>query len=391
MRVVRELTAVCLVLSAGCVESPSVALVDASAASESMHPPPRSGGGGQDIDTPCCTQSDPEPDAGTGADCVPHCGPRHELDAGSELALPFVRVAFIGDQAVTEGARAVLSLIEGEGAELVVHAGDFDYRDMPPAFFDQIDSVLDDSVPYIAAVGNHDLQAWEGPYGYQARLAARAAQHPTLECWGDFGVNGACRFMGVTLVLSGVGTLGTGHVEFIDRTFADGLAAARLCVWHKNQRDMQVGSKVDEVGWGAYQACQRAGAFIVTGHAHAYARTYTLGDVGNAALDHGPTGLPDVLDLRPGHTAVTVSALGGHSTRLFNTDHADDPWWANIYTGEWQLVSGALVSQKPFVKFGALFVDFVLSREGGDATGEAHGYFKRVDGVVVDDFELRFR
>jgi len=380
-----------------CTERPSAIEMDASSPPGSSGGGSRSGGGAATSadagDAACCAPTDAGRDSGayTPFDYPRQRGPWHELDAGGDVALPFVRVAFIGDQALTAGAREVLSMIGSEGADLVVHAGDFDYLDMPQAFEHQIDAVLGDGVPYIAAVGNHDVPAWDGPGGYRARLLARAARHPALDCWGDYGVNGACRFHGVLLVISGVGTLGEGHVPFIEGTLADSTAAARVCVWHKNQRDMQVGFKVDEVGWGAYRACQTGGALVVTGHEHAYARTFTLTAVGNVGLQHGAGGIPDILDLRVGRTAVVVSALAGHSTRNFNAALVDNSWWASIYTGGRQVVSGLLVSQDAQTTFGALFIDFVLASDGGEATGEAYGYFRLIDGSTVDRFELRFR
>ena len=38
------------------------------------------------------------------------------------------KVAFIGDQGLHANARAVLNLIKNEGADAVIHSGDFDYH-----------------------------------------------------------------------------------------------------------------------------------------------------------------------------------------------------------------------------------------------------------------------
>ena len=45
-----------------------------------------------------------------------------------------VKVAFIGDQGLGPDATAVLRLIRGEGAEVILHQGDFDYADNPDAW-----------------------------------------------------------------------------------------------------------------------------------------------------------------------------------------------------------------------------------------------------------------
>ena len=77
-------------------------------------------------------------------------------------------------------------------------------------------------------------------------------------------------------VLSGVGTLGSGHVQYMKDALAQSDATWKICAWHKNQQAMQVGGKSDEVGWSAYEACREAGALIATGHEHTYERTKTL-------------------------------------------------------------------------------------------------------------------
>ena len=42
-----------------------------------------------------------------------------------------LRVAFVGDQGLGPNAIAVLELIKDEGAQMVLHQGDFDYKDDP--------------------------------------------------------------------------------------------------------------------------------------------------------------------------------------------------------------------------------------------------------------------
>ncbi len=62
---------------------------------------------------------------------------------GSGLSQP-VTAAFIGDQGSGDGARAVLQLIKAEGADLVLHQGDFDYKDDPDSWDALITNVLVD-------------------------------------------------------------------------------------------------------------------------------------------------------------------------------------------------------------------------------------------------------
>jgi len=80
--------------------------------------------------------------------------------------------------------------------------------------------------------------------------------------------------------------------------------------------------------------------------------------------------------IRPGETLTAVSGLGGRSIR--NQDRClptTPPYgchgeWASIYTSDQRAT------------YGALFIEFHV---GGDPQ-EAHGWFRNIDGVVIDDF-----
>src|SRR5437773_2520954 len=73
---------------------------------------------------------------------------------------PNLKVAIIGDSGNGADFRRVLKLIKSEGAHMVLHQGDFDYADSPGAFFATIDNVLGPDFPYLASVGNHDVESW---------------------------------------------------------------------------------------------------------------------------------------------------------------------------------------------------------------------------------------
>ncbi|MGE5783010.1 MAG: hypothetical protein ACM3ZE_00400, partial [Myxococcales bacterium] len=157
-----------------------------------------------------------------------------------------------------------------------------------------------------------------------------------------------------------------------------------VCLWHKNQNDMQIGTKSDEVGWEAYKECMREGAVIITGHEHSYSRTLALTDVGNAAGGHGKVGSYDTLDLAAGKTLVFVSGLGGKSVRDYDAaSHSDDTWWAAQYAANRWMKSG--VVQNGTGALGALFIRFHVD---GDPK-LARGYFKDVNGRIADEFTIR--
>ena len=86
------------------------------------------------------------------------------------VPMPNLKVAFIGDQGMGRNAKAVLKLIKEEGAHMVIHSGDFDYKDDPLGWDEMITGILGESFPYFASVGNHELAKWEG---YQKVLTDR--------------------------------------------------------------------------------------------------------------------------------------------------------------------------------------------------------------------------
>jgi hypothetical protein len=345
--------------------------------------PPSSGS--FDAGAPTAQRKPPKTnDGSTDSQSPTATGPLAPISVEPEADL---RVAFFGDQSIGPGARSVLQLVAREHAAMIVHAGDLSYGQTDPRGWEaQINEVLGPNFPYLVAIGNHDVDDWPGPAGFGAILQARLERTQGLACNGELGVQSLCRFRGLELVLTGVGVRGTDHEWYLENTLARPGAAVRLCVWHENQHDMQVGSKTDEVGWGAYKICAHHGAAIMTGHEHSYARSYTLSAIGDRAREHGWTGPPDVIELGPDRTVVVVSGLGGHSTRTRTLDHLSDTWWASVYANDYQMQNAQPTGTVPQIQFGALFIDFHVD---GDPR-KARAYFKTVDDQVVDQFELHF-
>lgn len=278
---------------------------------------------------------------------------------------PNFMVAFLGDQGDSEGARAVLRMIKNEGADMVLHQGDFDYEDDPERWDQMINDLLGSNFPYFASIGNHDDDAWPG---YQQKLQARLARIPDATCEGDLGIKSACRYKGLFFVLSGVGVMGSKHDEYIEKQLSDNHAIWRICSWHENQRLMQVDDKKDTVGWGPYEACRKGGAIIATAHSHTYSRTHLMDNFATQSIASTAT----TLRLEKGKTFVFVSGLGGKSIRDQEEALAKNPWWASIYTSN----QGA--------NYGALFC---LFNESG-VENRARCYFKDISGKVPDAFVL---
>jgi hypothetical protein len=278
-------------------------------------------------------------------------------------------VAFIGDQGLGSKARAVLRLIRAEGADLVLHQGDLDYRNDPNAWDLLITEILGADFPVFASVGNHD-KSWYGPNGYQATLQARLNRIADATCSGDLGVRSACTFRGLFFILSGAGTIPNApddpdHVAYVRDQLAQTNAVWRICSWHKNQKLMQVGRKGDEVGWKPYETCREGGAIVATAHEHSYSRTHLMDNFETQSI----ASTSNTLVVEEGKSFVVVSALGGNSIRR---QRRDDPWWASVYTRDQD------------ANFGALFCEFFVDGE----PNRASCFFKDIDGNVPDRFEL---
>ena len=284
-------------------------------------------------------------------------------------------IAFIGDQSLEPDARLVAELIMSEGADAVVHSGDFDYEDNPAAWEDSLNLWFGVSFPYFACIGNHDKTAFRGPGGYQEFLEARLTRLGIA--WdGDLGVKSSLVYQGVTILLTGPGTEGSDHDVYIRDVLASSPARWRVSSWHRNMRLMQVGGKDDDTGWGVYEESRRGGAVVATGHSHTYSRSHLLSNMMSQTIadssdtlrirrDDPATALDD-----EGTSFAFVSGLGGRSIR---DQEIGGPWWASVYTSTQNATYGAL--------FGVFHFDADPNL--------AHFYFKTIDGTVVDDFYVR--
>ena len=287
-----------------------------------------------------------------------------------------VKLAFIGDQGLGSSSRAVLELIKAEGADCVLHQGDFDYRDKPKAWEKQINEVLGPNYPYFAVLGNHDEKRFFGEGGYQSFIAARL-KRLGIKYEGEPGVQFSLTFKTLFFVFSSPGLLGREEgvdSRFIREQFAKSRAPWRFSSWHKNQKEMQAGGKRNGTGWEVYEESRRAGAIIATGHEHSYSRSHLLSNCEKTEVASSSNTLVLAID-RPqspadeGRSFVFVNGLGGKSIRR---QRLDGPWWACIFTKDQGGNHGAL--------FG------VFETVGETLHGEF--YFKTIDGKIIDRFRV---
>lgn len=279
-----------------------------------------------------------------------------------------VTVAFVGDQGHRENAEHLMERVRDGGVDLLVLGGDLGYGDDAEPWLEMMERALGTDFPVISVVGNHELYNWPQ---YRAWLAARIERVPELACDGDVGVRAHCRFRGLSIVQTAPGVHEVPGVDpdndyagYIRDEFADDPSAWRICSFHKNQTDMQIGNKSDATGWGVYEACREAGALVATAHEHSYSRTYLMSDFDALEVAHRD----DHLVLEPGRSFAFVSGLGGHSPR---GQARDGDWWASTYS----LGDGATA--------GALFCTF------SDRSADCR--FEDISGAVPDRFTLESR
>jgi Calcineurin-like phosphoesterase len=302
------------------------------------------------------------------------------VDPGATV--PNLKVAFIGDVGNGGNQRAVLNLIKSEGAQVVLHQGDFDYHSDPVGFWSSVDSILGANFPYFVSVGNHDVDKWPttAKPSYSRMLFDRMARIGVEP--DDLELNQemySLVFKGLKVVFVGEqkGAGDAVYAPYIRNQLKSDDHIWRICSWHRNMNAMQMGAKTDDMGWGVYEACREFGAIIATGHEHSYERTKTLISMSNQTVDPDSPD-PDQLVVAPGKTFAFVSGLGGESIRVQKRCFpATPPYgckgeWAKIYTSD------------QHAQYGALFITFYVN---GDPN-KAHGYFKNINGQIVDEFDI---
>ncbi|AJF61583.1 hypothetical protein QT06_C0001G0748 [archaeon GW2011_AR15] len=302
-----------------------------------------------------------------------------------------IKVAFIANQGIGANAKTLLNFTRQEGAVMIVHAGNLGMGSTPAQWETMINTSLDPGFAYAGVVGASDAADWAN---YRVILDTRNSRIVDMDCEGAFGNKGTCRFQDILLVMSGVGTSfeESGHEEFIAEELAASDKPWNICVFHKSNHDLRVGSKLDAdtLGRKYYQKCLDEGAIIVTGYDGNYARTRTI----TSLPDDGPivtAGEPGQLTLGDGKSFTVVSGLGGNSLGNYSCAlHDSDTWWASIFSNNYHMTNGiqqvksCTTNVVSNFNYGALFITFNV---GGDTT-KAKGEFKTLNGNVVDSFTI---
>lgn len=302
-------------------------------------------------------------------------------------------VDYAGNYCLLESRAAdVFAMVKRNNVDLIVHAGDLDYESAPVTMHNFLSEHLK-GMDFLATKGNHDSNCnegggdahgcrdndnkdswqgglWDGREGYARYLMKH---HPAAaNCYGTYGTDYACDYKGIFIAFSSVGVekpgeeANRGHAEFLRQALARSKAKWKICVWHMTMGAMQVSYKADATGWEVYEICREAGAFIVTGHAHAYSRSYEMKrfageqfnhhhrdlQIGNS--DYGQITLRDGGD-KTGTTGVVVVGTGGYKNepQMKTARH-----WAKIYAQKCKQKECFEADKDSASRFGALICDF---------------------------------
>ena len=272
-------------------------------------------------------------------------------------------------------ARDVFELARGSGAELVIHAGDLDYESSPTSWLRFLtEEAFRPGLGYLASQGNHDVDGWDGvsdlwsgPRGYKTLLSRQIPRGAS--CRGSYGEDYACEYKGVLFVLSSVGSVSPGesanraHYDFVENALRTSDAKWKICVWHMTMNSLQSSYKGDATGFGIYEICRKYGAFIVTGHAHTYSRSYTMKSFGTRVYGFTRQDLQvasydkSVITLKPGEqsgtTGIAVVGIGGYKNEAQQTDSGI---WAKVYSSSCSSSSCEYANDAH--KYGALICEF---------------------------------
>ncbi len=293
-----------------------------------------------------------------------------------------IKLAFTGDQGLTNDTKRALTMIREEGAQALVLLGDFDYQDKPDTWSSMLDTYLGKDFPVVSVMGNHEEKAW---LGYSLVAQKQIEKLPKDMCSfktpADIGLHYSCKLGPVSIVMSAPdinieNAKKVNSAKFMEKELIQFDTTWKLCAWHKPHKDLQLGVQRDNIGWDLYTTCQKAGAYILTGHDHSYARTKTMSDFANkVSLDSASE---DVVLIGNGFSGAIIAGLGGRSIhkRGVNTG----PWWANTYSAENLRIE---TQGRRSNIAGVLFCTFEKGKT------EASCYFKMTDGKVIDVFTLK--
>src|SRR3989344_5168165 len=267
---------------------------------------------------------------------------------------PNFKVAFIGDTGLGNNFTSTLNNIKTEGAQAVMHQGDFDYQYNPAGWWGRIDQILGSNFPYFVSVGNHDSASWN-----------EGCSDPD-GCYAKFQKDRLAR-IGVNI----------DNPDLNDQLYS---------VTYKGLRMVFVGLQGNQLGASTYAP------FIqnqLQSDKHIYERTKTLTNIQALAVDasqhpvvNGVPSNPNSVLVAPGKTFVFVSGSGGQGLR--NQDRCLPTTYPYGGGSGCNYIWASVNTSDQGGDFGALFITFNVDGN----PNKARGYFKENSGRITDQFEI---
>lgn len=311
------------------------------------------------------------------------------------------KIAVMGDSAISDEFVEVLNLIKQEDVDLIVHTGDFSNDDGPAGhpwyneyntWGGRFNKVMGESFAIIGADGNHDDWDDYKPF-FQDRLS-KMGVNEVIDEKGNYTVDyGGVRFV----IIEEPGR----NYAYLQQKLSESDHLFKVCVWHHVVANFQTGLKGNESDFVSYDICRQHGAFVVNGHEHAYARTYTLNKIKENA--HGVEGEANIITVQPqtstqvGKNFMATVGIGGYRPREYKEANNGDYWWSTIYTtNRWCKYTCTLPNfsgqdfsrDMPSTKLyeGALFITFNPSDSSTPTLAQA--YFKDTQNRIIDEFKI---
>jgi len=317
----------------------------------------------------------------------------------------------------------VWKLVRSVSPDLILNGGDFDRVGDSEGWYRMITNGIA-NLPILLEAGNHETfeNYW---LRYQPKVIELVKKNSNAYCdYSDesqIGLNYSCTFKGITTVFvnnnegNPQAWSDDRRATYITNIFSETRSPWKICIWHRPNTEIQLGTKSYNSGWLSYEACRRAGAIIINSDEHMYSRTKTISDFVNLTADPACNQTDNVC-VSPGKTISIVNALGGtHEHRSqwrcrLNDESTDKNGlgtincngkdgrqiWAKSYAnniktykdkqgsnwGERNSInySDNIVSH---TKSGALFFTF-----NDGASNRASATFKTVDGTEIDRFTI---
>ena len=234
-----------------------------------------------------------------------------------------VKICIVGDSAIGSPAVSTHNLCKAAGVDAILHTGDLDYTDSPPAWESFITAQMGADFPYFYVLGNHET---DNASGYRANADARF-RRLGITWTGTLTTHCTFDWRGIRFILTTPGIGDSSAATYIRDQAAASSAPWVLSVFHQQMAKMQVNTKGDTTGWAVYEEARQQGVVTWNGHAHGYGRTHLLSkmDTQTVADNTSP------YTVTKGASIVVQTGLGGDSVSSAGPN-ANLSYWGKVST-----------------------------------------------------------